>query len=87
MIQVQCCDHPPSVSVRGLKSKSGLSLIGTGRDAGESRDEPLVHGDASQEDLLVQELVVVVQQDGRLVHGGKADGRDAHLEHEQETNL
>ena len=29
----------------------------------------LVDVDAPEEDLLVEELVVVVQQDGRVVHG------------------
>lgn len=56
-----------------------LRFTGTGRNAGQLGDQPLVYADAPQEDLLVQELVVVMQQDGRVVHGGKSDGRDANL--------
>lgn len=65
---------------RGLKIETCLSLIRTGRNAGESRDEPLEHGDAFQEDLLIQILVVIVQQDWCPVHWGKADSRDTHLD-------
>lgn len=56
-----------------------LRFTGTGRNAGQLGDQPLVDADAPQEDLLVQELVVVVQQDRRVVHRGKSDGRDANL--------
>lgn len=57
-----------------------LSLIRKDRNIGESRDEPLIHADAFQEDLLVQILVVIVQQDWCPVHWRKADSRDTHLE-------
>lgn len=60
--------------------KMCLSLIRTGRNAGKIWYEPLIYTDAFQEDLLIQELVVVVQEDRRPVHWGKADCRDAHLE-------
>ena len=35
--------------------------------------------DASEEDGLIEELVVVVQQDGSVVHWGETNGRNAHL--------
>lgn len=56
-----------------------LGFTGTGRNAGQLGNQPLVYADAPQEDLLVQELVVVMQQDRRAVHRGKSDGRDANL--------
>ena len=59
--------------------KERVGLIREGGDARESRDEPLVHADAAQEHLLIEELVVVVQQDGGPVHGGEAHRWDAHL--------
>lgn len=60
--------------------KTCLSLIRTGRNTGNSGDDPLEHADAFQEDLLIQILVVIVQQDWRPVHWGKADSRDSHLD-------
>lgn len=69
--------------LRGLEIKTCLSLIRTGRNAGESRDEPLEYIDAFQEDLLIQELVVIVQQDWRPVHRGKANRWDTHLQQTQ----
>lgn len=57
-----------------------LRFTGTGRNTGQLGDQPLVYADAPQEDLLVQELVVVMQQDRRVVHRGKSNSRDANLE-------
>lgn len=57
-----------------------LSLIRKRRNVGKSWDEPLVHADAFQEDLLIQILVVIMQQDWCPVHWGKANSRDTHLE-------
>lgn len=59
--------------------KTRLHLIGRGRDAGERGDEPLVYADAPQEDAFVQKLVVVVQQDGRAVDGGKPNSGYTNL--------
>lgn len=57
-----------------------LSLIRKDRNVGESWDEPLIHTDAFQEDLLIEILIVIVQQDWCQVHWRKADSRDTHLE-------
>ena len=35
--------------------------------------------DASEEDGFIEELVMVVKQDGGVVHWGEANGRDANL--------
>lgn len=57
-----------------------LSLIGTGGDAGEGWDEPLIHTDSLQENTLVQELVVVVEQDRSPVHRGEPDSWEPNLQ-------
>ena len=62
---------------RGLKK--GICLVREGGNARKSQNESLVHVDATQEHLLVEELVVVVQQDGGPVHGGEAHRWDPHL--------
>lgn len=50
-------------------------------DVRNGRDDFLVDVDASQEDVLVEEFIVVVQQDGRVVDGREADRRDADFSH------
>ncbi len=52
----------------------GRSTHSQGRDTGQLRNDLLVDVDAFEEDFLVQKLVVVVQQDRRVIHGREADG-------------
>lgn len=59
--------------------KTCLHLVRRGRNAGKCGDEPLIYADASQEDPLVEELIVIVQQDRRVVHWRKSNSRNANL--------
>lgn len=73
-----------SVSDYDVKSfrgswKTCLHLVRGGRNAGECSNEPLVYADAPQEDAFIQELVVIVQQDRRVVYWGKSNSRNTNL--------
>lgn len=41
-------------------------------------EDGLVNFDASEEHGLIEELVMVVEQHGRIVHRGEAKGRNLH---------
>lgn len=65
----------PGVGGKEVESRCAVSgFPSEGWDTSEGWEEVGVDVNASQEDLLVEVLIVVVQQDGRVVHRGESNG-------------
>ena len=47
----------------------GSAFTGQDRHTGQGRQQPSVYVDPTEEHSLVQPFIVVVEQDGRAVHG------------------
>ena len=62
-----------------LKTSHTLLSTSEGRYIGDIQYDVTVDVDAAEEYLLVEELIVVVRQYGRVVDGRKAQRRDSKL--------
>ena len=58
------------------RKRATVSVGWKGREIANDRDKDV---DATEKHPLIEEFVVIVQQDGRVVDGGESKGRDADL--------
>ena len=72
---------------RWLTSGCDGCWLASACDVGNGGQYGAVDVDSSQEDALVEKLVVVVQQDGRVVHRGEAERRNVQLQRDGQEQV